>query len=149
MTTDELRAKFELLPCPWCGEKLKMISVSEGSTFRWRKIDGCCTDGPEVRHDTLADDQTAAEADSYKRAVEAWNTRAHDSRDAEIEALRKDAERWRSLVAENNKGPHGKFRICWLDPSHEGFITTDGVSCNGKDEAAIVRIFDAAMRKDV
>lgn len=77
---------------------------------------------------------------------EGWQA-AYDSRDAEIEALRTDAQRWRSLVAENNKGPHGKFRICWLDPSHEGFITTDGVSCNGKDEAAIVRVFDAAMQE--
>jgi len=71
---------------------------------------------------------------------------AYASRDAEVEALRKDAERWRSLVAENNKGRHGKFRICWLDSSREGFITTDGVSRDGKDEEAVVRIFDAAMR---
>lgn len=65
----------DLLPCPWCGEPLDSVSVSEGSTFRWRKVDGCCTDGPEVRHDTLAKDQNAAEADSKRRASEAWNTR--------------------------------------------------------------------------
>lgn len=72
----------ELKPCPWCGEKLTSIRVSEGSTFRWRKVDGCCTDGPEVRHNTLADDQVAAEADSTRRAIEAWNTRHDHSPDA-------------------------------------------------------------------
>ena len=92
--TAELRASLaqvqELKPCPWCGEKLTGVSVSEGSTFRWRKVDGCCTDGPEVRHDTMADDQAAAEIDSTRRAIEAWNTR-HGAGDAE------DAARWRAF----------------------------------------------------
>jgi len=60
-------------------------------------------------------------------------------------AVERDAARWRYLVSENNKGMHGKYRICWLDPRRDGFITTDGVSCDGKDEQAIVRIIDAAM----
>lgn len=64
-----------LLPCPFCGEQLSSVSVSEGSTFRWRKVDGCCTDGPEVRHDTMADDQVAAEAQSRADAIAAWNRR--------------------------------------------------------------------------
>ena len=64
-----------LLKCPWCGEEMAGCTVSEGSTFRWRKVDGCCTDGPEVRHDTMADDQKAAEVDSTARAIAAWNTR--------------------------------------------------------------------------
>lgn len=65
----------ELLPCPWCGAPLSKATVIEGSTFRWRVVQGCCADGPEVRHDTMADDQAAAEADSTRRAIEAWNTR--------------------------------------------------------------------------
>ncbi len=68
-------------PCPWCGESLKHARVIEGSTFRWRAMQGCCTDGPEVRHDTMAEDQAAAEEDSRKRAIEAWNTRAGDAND--------------------------------------------------------------------
>lgn len=72
---DSLAQVQELKPCPWCGEKLTSVSVSEGSTFRWRKVDGCCTDGPEVRHDTMADDQAAAEIDSTRRAIAAWNHR--------------------------------------------------------------------------
>lgn len=83
-----------LLPCPWCGEELTAVRVSEGSTFRWRKVDGCCTDGPEVRHDTMADDQAAAEIDSTSRAIAAWNTRAHS---AEIAGALRDAERYRWL----------------------------------------------------
>lgn len=63
-------------PCPWCGGVLAAITVIEGSTFRWRAVQGCCAAGPEVRHDTLADDQVGAEADSRRRAIEAWNERA-------------------------------------------------------------------------
>lgn len=76
-----------LLPCPFCGGQV-VASVSHGSTFRWRKFDGCCADGPEVRHDTLTNDQEAATADSRRRAIEAWNSRAllttpqPDARDA-------------------------------------------------------------------
>ncbi|MBO9717474.1 MAG: hypothetical protein J7507_11880 [Pseudoxanthomonas sp.] len=76
-----------LLPCPWCGYELREVSVSEGSTFRWRKVDGCCTDGPEVRHDTMADDQAAAEAESRQRAIDAWNNRDPKPL-AEIQRLR-------------------------------------------------------------
>lgn len=66
----------ELKPCPWCGSKMESgTEVIEGSTFRWRRVVGCCTDGPEVRHDTMADDQQAAEADSRARAIAEWNTR--------------------------------------------------------------------------
>lgn len=68
--------KMMLLPCPWCGDPLASVSVIEGSTFRWRRVQGCCTDGPEVHHDTKSDDQQAAEVDSHRRAIEAWNTRA-------------------------------------------------------------------------
>jgi hypothetical protein len=71
-----MNADKELLPCPWCGQPLTEANVVQGSTFRWRVVDGCCTEGPEVRHDTMAADQAAAEADSRARAIEAWNTRA-------------------------------------------------------------------------
>jgi len=62
-----------------------------------------------------------------------------------LKAAEMDAARWRYLVSENNKGMHGKYRICWFDNRGDGFFTTDGVSCDGKDEQAIVRIIDAAM----
>lgn len=62
------------------------------------------------------------------------------------EELTKDAARWRYLVAENNKGGlHGKYLICWYDPKGDGYCSTNGVSVNGKDDQAIVRIIDAAM----
>ena len=66
----------ELKPCPWCGDSLKVGRVVEGDTFRWRRVQGCCADGPEVRHDTLAENQAAAHEDSERRAIEAWNTRS-------------------------------------------------------------------------
>jgi hypothetical protein len=70
-------APAELLPCPFCGGK-PVPAVVEGSTFRWRAVQGCCTNGPEVRHDTMAVDQEAAELDSERRAIEAWNRRTPD-----------------------------------------------------------------------
>ena len=65
----------ELKPCPWCGDPLTVVNVVEGDTFRWRRVQGCCADGPEVRHDTMADDQAAAEVESHAAAITAWNTR--------------------------------------------------------------------------
>lgn len=63
--------------------------------------------------------------------------------------MAKDAERWRYLVAENNKGGmRGKYCICWYDPKGDGYITTSGLSCDGKDDQAIVRIIDAALNAD-
>lgn len=63
-----------LLPCPFCGGAVAG-DVVEGSSFRWRRVSGCCTDGPEIRHNTLAQDQAEAEAESRTRAIAAWNTR--------------------------------------------------------------------------
>jgi len=123
MTTDELRAKFE--------------AHFSQPPYEWEFVRLSATSAWPDRYSPYY----------MQCAWEGWQA-AYASRDAEVEALRKDAERWRSLVAENNKGRHGKFRICWLDSSREGFITTDGVSCDGKDEEAIVRIFDAAMREE-
>ena len=90
-----MTTETDLLPCPWCGEKPASVSVSEGSTFRWRKVDGCCADGPEVRHDTMADDQVAAEVESRAAAIAAWNRRAQA---AEIEALRAEVERLNRIL---------------------------------------------------
>lgn len=58
----------------------------------------------------------------------------------------RDAERWRFLVRENNKGGRGKFRIVWLSGPGGGYVTTDGVSVDGKDDEAIIRIIDASMK---
>ena len=74
--TDTSTSEPTLLPCPWCGQAMERPDVRETSTFRWRAVMGCCTSGPEIRHDTMADDQAAAEVDSRVRAIEAWNTRA-------------------------------------------------------------------------
>ena len=63
-----------LRPCPWCGGQ-PHPAVVRGSTFRWRQLAGCCTPGPEVRHDTLAEDQDKAELDSAGRARAEWNRR--------------------------------------------------------------------------
>lgn len=63
-----------LKPCPWCGDEVG-DDVIVGSTFRWRMVAGCCTSGPEVRHNTMADDQVAAEVESRAAAIAAWNRR--------------------------------------------------------------------------
>lgn len=65
----------ELLPCPWCGGAVDDV-VTQGSTFRWRVVQGCCTNGPEVRYNTFSPDIEAAELDARNRAIKAWNTRA-------------------------------------------------------------------------
>ena len=65
---------------------------------------------------------------------------------AEIAEALNDATLLRYLVRENNKGGRGAFRIVWFDEGDDGFTTTDGVSVDGKDELAIIRIVSAAMR---
>lgn len=75
MTNQQEVVADALLPCPWCGCAMDDPLVTEGSTFRWRKVSGCCADGPEVRHDTMAEDQAAAELESRAAAIAAWNTR--------------------------------------------------------------------------
>ena len=49
----------ELKPCPWCGGT-PSGAVIHGSTFRWRRVEGCCVDGPEVRHVPTRDTYDAA-----------------------------------------------------------------------------------------
>ena len=73
-------------PCPWCGGGVGPV-VEEGARFRWRRVTGCCADGPEVRHDTMADDQAAAEVESRAAAIAAWNNRpVEDTLRAQLEA---------------------------------------------------------------
>lgn len=61
-----------------------------------------------------------------------------------------DADRWRWLVAENNKSPlHAKYVIAWFDDKHDGYMcTTSGVSCNGVDPLAIVHKIDTARTQE-
>lgn len=69
----------ELLPCPFCGHV--GVTMTEGSTFRWRILEcaGCGATTGEVRHNTVADDQVAAEEATRAEAIAAWNTRAAPS----------------------------------------------------------------------
>lgn len=62
--------------CPFCGHY--DVTVYEGSTFRWRyaECDRCGAKAPEVRHDTLADDQEDATNKSTLAAIGAWNERS-------------------------------------------------------------------------
>lgn len=62
-------------PCPFCGEEMNSVTVEQGSTPRWRRVVGCCADGPEIRHDTMNQDQLLAETESSIKAIKAWNTR--------------------------------------------------------------------------
>lgn len=56
-----------------------------------------------------------------------------------------DAERWRWLVAENNKGgSRAKFLICWWSKDGDGYERTTGTSVNGRDPETIVRMIDSA-----
>jgi len=92
-------------PCPWCGGEVGPI-VEEGATFRWRRVTGCCANGPEVRHDTLADDQAAAEVESRAAAIAAWNERPVEvtlraqleAAEAEAEQQREWADRFKHMV---------------------------------------------------
>jgi len=119
-----------------------------GLTVEQARTDGGCLHLPRILNhiqetlDALAvsTDLAGAMSDKYVASNKQLNEAAK-----RLEAAERDAARWRYLVSENNKGMHGKYRICWLDPRRDGFITTDGVSCDGKDEQAIVRIIDAAM----
>lgn len=106
-----LEACLALLPCPWCGAEMGPATVSEGSTFRWRKVDGCCADGPEVRHNTMADDQAAAEVESTRKAIEAWNTRP-----ALLAALR--LREWRPIAT----CPTGEEVLLWNQETGDIFF---------------------------
>jgi len=65
---------------------------------------------------------------------------------AELAECRKDAERWKWLVSENNKGgSRAKFLICWWSKEGDGYETTNGTSVDGHDPEAIVRLIDNAM----
>ena len=62
-------------PCPFCGGN--EVSISEGSTFRWVRVEcRCGVIGPEVRKQT-AGSGTKEEwfCDAAARAIVEWNKR--------------------------------------------------------------------------
>lgn len=67
-----------LKPCPWCGCNPEKLSITEGSTFRWRLV-ACpeCGAGPgEIRVQTMGSGTPQEwEAQAVIDAAEAWNTR--------------------------------------------------------------------------
>ena len=101
-----------VLPCPWCGNALTGVTVNEGTTQQWRKVVGCCADGPEVRFvfpgasssGSRAAAFLAAEQDARKRAIEAWNTRPY------VEELML-CESWRLVLKKD------KLYIFTVDPT--------------------------------
>ena len=85
-------------PCPWCGGEVGPV-VEEGARFRWRRVTGCCAEGPEVRHDTMADDQAAAEVESRAAAIAAWNNRpVEDTLRAQLEAAEAEVSGMRARM---------------------------------------------------
>jgi Lar family restriction alleviation protein len=66
----------EPLPCPFCGGP--SVSVSDGSTFRWR-VAACNTCGAqcgEIRAQTLGEGTPQEwEAEAREEAIAEWNTR--------------------------------------------------------------------------
>ena len=61
---------IELLkPCP-CGKVPTKLGVSEGSTFRWGYVSGCCC-GWEIEFRTNLYKIDSPEC--YMKAVDAWN----------------------------------------------------------------------------
>lgn len=64
-------------PCPFCGES--KISISDGSTFRWRHVEcrACGAMGPEIRCQTMGEGTPAEwELEAEADAIAAWNDRA-------------------------------------------------------------------------
>jgi hypothetical protein len=117
MTTHRDLTTPELRPCPFCGEP-PVAKVVEGSTFRWRFVLGCCTPGPEVRHNTMADDQEAAERESTADAIAAWNRRPRTFTAAEVaEAFAGLEAKWRDKAAECRRaavGTTSRREDAWL-----------------------------------
>ena len=59
-----------LKPCP-CGKPVERLYMTEGSTFRWRYVEGCgCGWMIETRIDTMRPKDSAVD---YQECVEAWN----------------------------------------------------------------------------
>ena len=94
----------ELRECPWCGET-PAPETEVGSTHRWRRVVGCCTPGPEIRHNP---DLTYQQ--NHDAAITAWNTRPAPS-EAEVEAAARLAEKWRGEVAHPQTDPDIKRRV--------------------------------------
>lgn len=110
----------KLLPCPWCGHNIETITVIEGSTFRWRQVSGCCTDGPEVRHATMDHDQQHAEADSRARAILAWNTRsAQTTPDPRLDEMASWVHRLAQALDQPTPEPNLKTQALDYLPQHQ------------------------------
>lgn len=65
------------LPCPFCGNR--EITVIEGSTFRWRRVECnyCGAQGPEARVQTTGEGTPIQwEKEGANDAIKEWNTRA-------------------------------------------------------------------------
>ncbi len=71
----------DLKPCP-CGKTPEKLHITEGSTFRWRYVEGgCCGCWMiEVRINTMRNTATT-KSDSeldYAECAEAWNNQPRD-----------------------------------------------------------------------
>ena len=99
-----MTADVELLPCPFCGGQPHMKSDSDVDGCYWSKV-RCGICGAATRGKWASSSANTC-PQWYAEAREEWNTRAcvahaTAAKDAEIEALRADAERYRCLRAQN------------------------------------------------
>lgn len=132
MTTNELRAKFEVLPCPFCGgvpvDHLKIHG-------RCIECQGCGASGPEL--------PLGGDASDMERL---WNSRSHVSRDAEIEALRKDVARLNWLEQDMKAGSDGTSIYYCLGRFCYPYLGSSGVG--EKSESTLRKAIDAAMQEE-
>ncbi len=64
-----------LLPCPFCGKKLEDLSMTDGSTFRWIEVHGCCGWTNEIRRANSYHENMFIQEHADEAAAQ-WNTRA-------------------------------------------------------------------------
>lgn len=85
--TDELRAKFDLLPCPFCGGRAEVVEQRD-EDGRFAAV-GCSKCGAGSRQHYFCG------GDAREHVVSAWNKRAAG---AEVEALKRNAERLNAIA---------------------------------------------------
>lgn len=86
MTQDAMRVDA----CPFCKGEAKYQSQSAydyGCTNHWVKCTKCFASGAVI-YERYYD----CEIDAKRRAISVWNTRAHQSREAEVQLLKADLE---------------------------------------------------------
>ena len=86
--TAEAAERAKPIGCPFCGAM--NVSVSEGSTFRWRYAgcNECGAQSGEIRVQTLGDgDSEVWEEQATRDALAAWNARASSSQPAAAVAV--------------------------------------------------------------